>query len=87
MTARGTLRRGFFASPPRVVALSNPTSEKMQATTARPMPRTSTPLSLSCFVSTTKPCLNRITKARAVMHATEAPSKTRVRMEETRMSL
>ena len=76
ITARGRLRRGFFASPPMVVAASKPTREKMQATTARPMPRTFTPLSDSCLVSTEKPCLNRITQARAMMQATEAASRT-----------
>ena len=65
MTALGTVRLAFFASPPSAVALSKPTREKMQATTARPMPCRPTPLSESWSVSTLKPCLKRMTKARA----------------------
>ena len=38
ITARGTLRSGRLASPPSVVALSNPTRLKMQITIAKSMP-------------------------------------------------
>ncbi len=59
----------------------------MQATTARAMPWTLTPFSWVCAVSSTNPCLNRMMQARARMQATEAASSTRVRMDDTRMSL
>ena len=76
------------ASPPRAVALSKPTREKMQATTASAHARARRrPCSFSWVVSTLKPCLNRTMQARARMQATEAASRTRVRMEEIRMSL
>ena len=87
MTALGTVRLAFLASPPSAVALSKPTREKMETTTASPMPRRLTPPSLSCWLSPWMPCLKRMTKASAVMQATEAPSSRSVRIDETRMSL
>ncbi len=86
MTARGTLRSGFFASLPSVVALSKPTRLKMQMTIAKSMPLRPAPWSLICWVSTVKPCLKRTTPASARMHATESPSSTSVSSDDTRMS-
>ena len=86
-TARGTFLSGFLASPPSVVALSNPTREKMQITTARLRPWKVMPFALTMVVSIVSPCLNRTTKARARMQATDTHSKTSVSRDETWMSL
>ena len=74
----GTLLSGFLASPPRVVALSKPTREKMQITTARLSPWKVIPLAFTMVVSMVRPCLNRMMKARASMAATDTHSNTRV---------
>ncbi len=87
ITARGMVTRGFLASPPRVVALSNPTREKTVITTARLRSCRVMPCALSWVGSDGKPCLNKMTAARARMQATEAPSKARVNRDEILMSL
>ena len=86
-TARGMLRKGLRASPPSAVALSKPTREKTVITMARERSCSVMPETFSWAGSLVNPCLNRITNARARMHTTETASKTRVRTEETRMSL
>ena len=45
-TARGMVRSGSRASPPSVVALSNPTKLKMESTSAGPSDENETPLRL-----------------------------------------
>src|SRR5947199_5146739 len=86
ITAFGMVRKGFRASPPSAVALSKPTRLKMQATTARLMPRNVTPSRWTWAVSMTIPCLNSTIAASARMHTTESPSRMRVSMEDSRMS-
>ena len=87
ITARGMFLSGFRASPPRVVALSNPTKEKTVMTTARLRSWMVMPCTLSCAVSVGKPCLKRITKDNAIMQLTETASNSKVNSEETLMSL
>ena len=88
MTALGTVRLGSLASPPSAVALSKPTSEKMQATTAKPHATQADPLQGQLrVVDVEGRAWKSTTAANERIRATEAPSSTRVRMEETRMSL
>jgi hypothetical protein len=74
------------ASPLRAVALSKPTRLKMQATTARLMPWIPTPLSVNWLWSTGSPWEKSTIPARARMQATERPSSTSVRIDDSRIS-